>query len=69
MIIPVIRPGDAGDLSAIAAIQQGSPEAAQWDVASYLEYGLKVAIYQDQVAGFLVSRPLGTLRARTNARF
>jgi ribosomal-protein-alanine N-acetyltransferase len=59
VIIPVIRLGGAGDLSAIAAIQQDSPGASQWDVASYLEYSLKVAIYQDQVAGFLVSRPLG----------
>jgi ribosomal-protein-alanine acetyltransferase len=59
VIIPVIRPGGAGDLSAILAIQQGSPEASQWDAASYLGYSLKVAIYQDQVAGFLVSRPLG----------
>jgi ribosomal protein S18 acetylase RimI-like enzyme len=43
-------------LSAIAAIQQASPEAALWDVASYLQYGLRVAIYENRVAGFLVSR-------------
>jgi ribosomal-protein-alanine N-acetyltransferase len=60
-MIPVVRPGDAGDLAAIASIQQASPEAAQWDVASYLQYSLRVAIYQDQVAGFLVSRALGGL--------
>jgi ribosomal-protein-alanine N-acetyltransferase len=59
VIIPVIRPGDAADLTAIAAIQQASPEAAQWDVAGYLQYSLRVAIYEDQVAGFLVSRTLG----------
>jgi len=58
--MPVIRPGDGGDLSAIAAIQKSSPEAAQWDVAGYLQYDLRVAIYENKVAGFLVSRTPGT---------
>jgi len=57
--MPVIRAGDAADLNAIAAIQQASPAAAQWDVAGYLDYNLSVAMCGRQVAGFLVWRPLG----------
>ena len=44
------------DLDAIAAIQAASPEAAQWEVSAYLQYDLRVAICEKQVAGFLVSR-------------
>jgi len=54
-----IRPGNAADLEAIAAIQVGSPEAAQWDVAGYLQYSLLVAVCGGQVAGFLVWRTAG----------
>jgi len=56
VIIPTIRPGSAADLRAIAAVQARSPEASQWDVAAYLDYDLRVADYEEQVAGFLVSR-------------
>ena len=51
-----IRPGGASDLAAIAAIQAAAPEAAQWDVAQYMQYDLRVAICRNRVAGFLVSR-------------
>ena len=51
-----IRRGEAGDLAEIAAIQDGSPEAARWDVTGYLQYDLRVAILGGAVAGFLVSR-------------
>lgn len=51
-----IRRGEAGDLAEIAAIQAASPETAQWDVAQYLQYDLRVALRQDRVAGFLVGR-------------
>jgi ribosomal-protein-alanine N-acetyltransferase len=54
--MPVIRRGEARDLAEIAEIQAVSPETAQWDVAAYLQYDLRVAICQDRVAGFLVAR-------------
>jgi len=51
-----IRAATGDDLAAIAAIQAASPEASQWDPASYLDYDCVVAINDDHVAGFLVSR-------------
>jgi ribosomal-protein-alanine N-acetyltransferase len=54
--MPVIRRGEAGDLAEIAAIQASCPETAQWEAAQYLEYDLRVAIYDNRVAGFLVAR-------------
>jgi ribosomal protein S18 acetylase RimI-like enzyme len=54
-----IRRGTEEDLAAIAAIQSASPEAAHWNPADYLAYGLWVANAGDRIAGFLVSRPLG----------
>jgi [ribosomal protein S18]-alanine N-acetyltransferase len=51
-----IRAATGDDLAAIAAIQATSPEASQWDPAGYLAYDCLVAIYDDHVAGFLVSR-------------
>ncbi len=55
-----IRPGTEEDLAAVARIQAASPEAAHWDPASYLTYGFRVAVNGGRIAGFLVSRPLGT---------
>lgn len=51
-----IRAATHDDLAAIAAIQAASPQASQWDPASYLDYDCLVAIEDDRVAGFLVSR-------------
>lgn len=51
-----IRAAHNGDLAAMAEIQQASPEAAQWDVKSYLSYDCRVALEQGRLAGFLVSR-------------
>jgi len=51
-----IRAATGGDLAAIAAIQAASPEASQWDPAGYLDYDCLVAVENDHVAGFLVSR-------------
>jgi ribosomal protein S18 acetylase RimI-like enzyme len=51
-----IRPVSRDDLSAIAAIQTASPEAARWDPERYLEQDCLVALVQGSVAGFLVSR-------------
>jgi [ribosomal protein S18]-alanine N-acetyltransferase len=52
----VIRRGQPEDLPAIAAIQESSPEAAQWDPVDYLEYDLRIALYDGAVGGFLVTR-------------
>src|SRR5205814_1899853 len=54
--MPEIRPGTAADLEAVAAIQSASPEAAQWNVADYLNHEILVAISENSVAGFIVSR-------------
>jgi [ribosomal protein S18]-alanine N-acetyltransferase len=51
-----IRTATSDDLAAIATIQAASPEASQWDSAGYLDYDCLVAVENDQVAGFLVSR-------------
>ena len=52
----VIRPAAPDDLMPIAAIQAGSPEAAQWSPAGYLDQECSVAIREGHVAGFLVAR-------------
>ena len=54
----VIRRGDARDLAEVAAIQNASPGAAQWEVADYLAYGFRVASWEGRLAGFIVSRTL-----------
>ena len=59
MIIPTIRSGCAADLAEVSAIQAASPGAAQWDVHEYLRYDFRVAICDNRVAGFLVSRAAG----------
>jgi ribosomal protein S18 acetylase RimI-like enzyme len=51
-----IRAATRDDLVVISAIQAASPEASQWDPASYLDYDCLVATEDDYVAGFLVSR-------------
>lgn len=53
-----IRRLTADDLPAVAAIQQASPEAAQWDPADYLAYHCTVAICNNTIAGFLVTRTI-----------
>jgi ribosomal-protein-alanine acetyltransferase len=53
-----VRRGEPADLAEIRAIQDASPEAAQWDVTDYLQYDLRVAVQSIRVAGFLVSRTL-----------
>ena len=56
MIIPAIRAGGTADLEAIGAIQAASPDAAQWDMRSYLGYDVRVAVCEEQIAGFVISR-------------
>jgi len=52
----VVRLGEPDDLPALAAIQAASPEAAQWDTSDYLNFDLRVAVSDGEVAGFLVAR-------------
>lgn len=54
---PVRRAGPR-DLESIAAIQAASPEAAQWEPASYLEHRCFVAVAGGDVVGFIVLREL-----------
>ena len=51
-----VRAATADDLAAIAAIQQASPDASQWEPASYLGYECSVAASGGRVVGFLVIR-------------
>ena len=53
-----VRAATAGDVSAIAAIQEASPEASQWDPASYLDYECWVVASGERVVGFLVIRQI-----------
>jgi ribosomal-protein-alanine N-acetyltransferase len=52
----LIRVGGVEDLAEILAIQKASPQAAQWDVADYLSYDLRVSVEAGAVAGFAVWR-------------
>jgi [ribosomal protein S18]-alanine N-acetyltransferase len=53
-----VRGATGDDLAAIAAIQEASPEASQWDSASYLAYECSVATSDGRVLGFLVVRQI-----------
>ncbi|MEP7353356.1 MAG: ribosomal protein S18-alanine N-acetyltransferase [Acidobacteriota bacterium] len=56
----IVRAAYQSDLPAIAAIQQLTPEAAQWEPATYLDtqcgYACHVALVERRVAGFAVTR-------------
>ena len=54
-----IRPAGPPDLAAISLIQLASPDASQWDPASYLDYRCVIAENTQQVIGFLVFRETG----------
>ncbi|HWB83349.1 MAG TPA: GNAT family N-acetyltransferase [Bryobacteraceae bacterium] len=56
--MPVIRRGGLEDLAEVAAIQAASPEAAQWNPADYARYDFLVAVCEERVVGFLVTRKL-----------
>jgi ribosomal-protein-alanine N-acetyltransferase len=51
-----VRRGGARDLEAVARIQQASPEAARWNPADYTAYDFLVALSDDRVRGFVVTR-------------
>ena len=53
------RRAQAADLEQIAAIQNTAPEASQWQSPDYLTFDCQVATLGDQIAGFVVSRPIG----------
>ena len=53
-----VRGATAEDLAAIAAIQEASPEASQWEPASYLDYECSVVTGGRRVLGFLVVRQI-----------
>jgi ribosomal-protein-alanine N-acetyltransferase len=53
-----IRCGGAGDLEAVAAIQEASPGAAGWKAGDYLEQDFLVAVAGNRVVGFVVMRTL-----------
>jgi [ribosomal protein S18]-alanine N-acetyltransferase len=54
-----IRRATREDLAAIAAIQSASHEASSWEPSSYLDHDCWVAVWDSQIAGFLVSREVG----------
>jgi ribosomal-protein-alanine acetyltransferase len=53
-----VRTASSGDLPEMRAIQDASPQAAQWDPADYLYYDVRVAVTQSRVVGFAVLRTL-----------
>ena len=57
--MPVIRRGGAGDLAAVAAIQDACPEAAHWKVTDYLDHDFLVATVGDATVGFAIFRDTG----------
>jgi len=59
----LIRRGRPADLAQVAAVQEASPEAAQWNVTDYLQYDFRVAEAGGRIAGFLVSRTVAGLES------
>jgi ribosomal-protein-alanine N-acetyltransferase len=54
-----VRRMAAKDLESLAAIQDASPEAAQWTVRDYLGYEGWVALMEETVVGFVVIQKIG----------
>ena len=52
-------PPEPADLAQITAIQATAPEASQWQAPDYLAFDCQVATLDGQIAGFVVSRPVG----------
>src|ERR1043166_1063311 len=55
-MMPLIRRGEPADLGEVAAIQEASPEAAQWPASDYFAYEFRVAVEYGRVVGFIVWR-------------
>lgn len=56
----VIRAATEPDVPAIAGIQSTAPEASQWNPSDYLRFDCRVAVSEDSVVGFIVSRTVAT---------
>jgi ribosomal protein S18 acetylase RimI-like enzyme/glycosyltransferase involved in cell wall biosynthesis len=54
-----IRPAQKDDLLLIATIQQTAPESSQWQAQDYLAFDCQIALLDNRIAGFLVSRSVG----------
>lgn len=53
-----IRQATDNDLPEITAIQQTAPESSQWHAHDYLAFDCRLAMLDQRIAGFLVSRAL-----------
>jgi polysaccharide biosynthesis protein PslH len=51
-----IRPAQERDLPELAQIQHTAPESSQWQAQDYLAFDCQVALTDERIAGFLVSR-------------
>ncbi|HEY1496976.1 MAG TPA: ribosomal protein S18-alanine N-acetyltransferase [Candidatus Solibacter sp.] len=51
-----IRAATVDDLEAVDAIQRACPEAANWKVVEYLDQEFQVAIVDNRIGGFIVTR-------------
>jgi ribosomal-protein-alanine N-acetyltransferase len=51
-----IRAATPDDLDSVEAIQRACPEAAHWNVVEYLDQEFQVAIVENRVGGFIVTR-------------
>ncbi|HTC32427.1 MAG TPA: GNAT family N-acetyltransferase [Bryobacteraceae bacterium] len=51
-----IRPANENDVPEITAIQETAPESSQWQAQDYLTFDCFVAMADDRIAAFLVSR-------------
>jgi ribosomal-protein-alanine N-acetyltransferase len=51
-----VRPATSADLDRIWAIQSTAREASQWHRDDYLGFDCRLAIWDGEIAGFLVSR-------------
>ena len=51
-----IRPANESDVPEITAIQETAPESSQWQAQDYLTFDCFVAMADDRIAAFLVSR-------------
>jgi ribosomal protein S18 acetylase RimI-like enzyme len=54
-----IRPAEERDLPHITRIQHTAPESSQWEAQDYLAFDCHVALLENRIAGFLVSRSVG----------
>jgi polysaccharide biosynthesis protein PslH len=54
-----LRMAEERDLPEIAEIQYTAPESSQWQAQDYLAFDCRVAVLDNRIAGFLVSRSVG----------